>query len=68
MRLWLRVSLRVAAGIAEGLNVVKVAVADVRVEHEVRLKDLTAWLDRVGRLTARDVGPAEDSIASHLIR
>jgi hypothetical protein len=36
------------AGIAQGLNVVKVAVADVRVEHEVRLKDLTAWLDRRG--------------------
>jgi hypothetical protein len=33
------------AGIAQGLNVVKVSVADVPVEHEVRLKDLTAWLD-----------------------
>jgi len=25
-------------GIAQGLNVVRVSVADVRVEHEVRLK------------------------------
>jgi hypothetical protein len=36
------------AGIAQGLNVAKVAVADVRVEHEVRLKDFTTWLDRRG--------------------
>jgi hypothetical protein len=34
----------VGGGIAQGLNVVKVAVADVRVEHEVRLKDLTPVL------------------------
>jgi hypothetical protein len=34
------------AGIAQELNVVKVAVADVRAEHEVKLKDLIAWLDR----------------------
>jgi hypothetical protein len=36
------------AGIAQGLNVVRAAVADVRVEHEVRSKDLTTWLDRRG--------------------
>src|SRR5713226_6021765 len=30
-----------------GLNVVTVSVADVRVEHEVKL-DLTKWLDRSG--------------------
>jgi hypothetical protein len=36
------------AGIAQGPNVVKVSVADVRVEHEVRLMDFTKWLDRTG--------------------
>jgi hypothetical protein len=36
------------AGIAQGLNVVKVSVADVRVEHEVRLMDFTKWLERTG--------------------
>jgi hypothetical protein len=33
------------AGIAQRLNVVKVSVADVRVEHEVQLTDFTKWLD-----------------------
>ena len=36
------------AGIAQGLNVVKVSVADVRVEHEVKLGDFTKWLDKTG--------------------
>lgn len=36
------------AQIAEGLSVVKASVSDVRVEHEVRLKDFTRWLDRNG--------------------
>jgi hypothetical protein len=36
------------AGIAQGLNAVKVSVGDVRVEHEVRLRDFTTWLDRRG--------------------
>jgi hypothetical protein len=36
------------AGIAQGLNAVKVSVADVRVEHEVKLMDFTKWLDRTG--------------------
>src|SRR5579863_10440147 len=36
------------AGIAQGLNVVKVSVANVRVEHELRLMDFTKWLDRTG--------------------
>jgi hypothetical protein len=31
-----------------GLNVVKVSVADVRVEHEVKLMDFTKWLERAG--------------------
>ena len=33
-------------GIAQGLNVVQVLVADVRVEHAVKLMDFTKWLDR----------------------
>ena len=36
------------AGIAQGLNVVKVSVANVRVEHEVKVTDFTKWLDRTG--------------------
>jgi len=36
------------AGIAQGLNAVKVSVADVRVEHEVKLMDFTKWVDRTG--------------------
>jgi len=34
------------AGLAQGLNVVKVSVADIRVEHEVRLMEFTKWLER----------------------
>src|ERR1700675_849987 len=36
------------AGIAQGLNVVEVSVADVRVEHEVKLMDFTKWLEKPG--------------------
>jgi hypothetical protein len=36
------------AGIAQGHNVVKVSVADVRVEHEVKLLDFTKWLEKTG--------------------
>jgi hypothetical protein len=36
------------AGIAQGLNVVKVSVVDIRVEHEVKLMDFTKWLERAG--------------------
>jgi hypothetical protein len=36
------------AGIAQGVNVVRVSVADVRVEHEVKLMDFTKWVDRTG--------------------
>jgi hypothetical protein len=36
------------AGVAQGLNVVKVSVADVRIEHEVKLMGFTKWLDRDG--------------------
>jgi hypothetical protein len=42
------------AGIAQGRNVVKVSVADTRVEHEVKLTDFTNWLERPGR-SPRDV-------------
>jgi len=36
------------AGIAQGMNVVKVSVTDVRVEHEVKLGEFTKWLERSG--------------------
>ena len=36
------------AGIPQGLNPVKVSVADVRVEHEVKLGDFTKWIERKG--------------------
>ena len=35
-----------AAGFAQGLSVVRVSVADVRVEHDVKLMDFTKWLER----------------------
>jgi hypothetical protein len=41
-------------GIQEQFGVVKVSVADVRVEHLVKIADLTTWLERPGR-TPRDV-------------
>jgi hypothetical protein len=34
--------------IAQGLNPVKVRVMNVAVEHEVKLRDFTKWLDRDG--------------------
>jgi hypothetical protein len=34
--------------IAQGLNVAKVSVLPVRVEHEVKLMDFTKWLERKG--------------------
>src|ERR1700733_8402006 len=36
------------AGIAQGLNLVKVSVADVRIEHQVKVDDFTKWLERSG--------------------
>src|ERR1700704_5915122 len=36
------------AGIATGLNPVKVKVTDVPVEQEVKIMDFTQWLDRTG--------------------
>jgi hypothetical protein len=35
--------------VGERCGIVKVSVAEVRVEHEVKLKDFTAWLERSGR-------------------
>jgi hypothetical protein len=34
------------AEIAQGVNVARVSVADVRIEHEVRLGDFSRWLNR----------------------
>lgn len=36
------------AGIAQGLNVIKVSVSNVRVEHEVKFGDFTKWLEKTG--------------------
>ena len=41
-------------GIQEQFGVVKVSVADVRVEHQVKIADFTKWLEQPGR-TPRDV-------------
>jgi hypothetical protein len=35
-------------GIPDGFAPVKVRVLDIPVEHEVKLKDFTSWLDRKG--------------------
>jgi hypothetical protein len=43
------------AGIAQGSNVVKVSVADIRVEHEVKLTDFTSWLEKPGGSSPREV-------------
>jgi hypothetical protein len=40
------------ASVAQGLNVVKVSVANVRVEHEVKMPEFKKWLERAGRLAA----------------
>jgi hypothetical protein len=42
------------AGVAQGPSVVKVSVADVRVEHAVKFTDFMKWLDRPPR-SPRDV-------------
>jgi len=42
------------AGIAQGFNVVKVSVADVRFEHEAKLGEFTKWLEKAGG-SPRDV-------------
>lgn len=35
-------------GISGGFNVVKVSVADVRVEHQLKLNDFTKWVEKTG--------------------
>jgi len=35
-------------GIPDGFNPVKVRIMDIPIDHEVRLKDSTQWLDRRG--------------------
>lgn len=37
-----------ASGLAQGMNVAKVSVADIRVTHEVRLAEFTKWLEKPG--------------------
>jgi hypothetical protein len=41
------------AGFQHGI--VKVSVADVRVEHQVKLADFTKWLERPGGKSPRDM-------------
>jgi hypothetical protein len=41
-------------GIEERFGIVKVSVAEVRVEHQVRVTDLMKWLERPAR-TPREV-------------
>jgi hypothetical protein len=41
-------------GVQEQFGVVKVSVADIRVEHQVKMVDFTKWLERQGR-TPREV-------------
>ena len=36
------------AGIPHGLNVVKISVANVRVDHEVKMVDFERWLEKPG--------------------
>lgn len=36
------------AGIAEGLNVVRVSVTNVPIEHSVRIQDFNTWVRRDG--------------------
>jgi hypothetical protein len=36
------------AGLAQGMNVVRVSAANVPVQHEVRLQDFTKWLEKPG--------------------
>jgi hypothetical protein len=43
------------AAIAQGLNIVRASVADIRVEHEVKLRDFTTWLERTGGSSPREV-------------
>jgi hypothetical protein len=35
-------------GVPDGFTPVKVRITDVPIEHEVKMKDFTQWLDRLG--------------------
>jgi hypothetical protein len=48
-------------GIAQGLNVVKVSVADVRVEHEVKRGDFTKRLEEATWWFASDSGSLQQT-------
>jgi len=37
------------ADFGERIGVVRVSVAEVQIEHEVKLRDFTSWLERPGR-------------------
>ena len=45
-------------GIEERFGFVKVSVADVRVEHQVKIADFMKWLERPGR-TPREITQRE---------
>ena len=49
------------AGVAQGLNVVKVSVADVRIENEVKRMEFTKWLERDGASPRETSDRNEDS-------
>jgi hypothetical protein len=49
------------AGIAEGLNTVRVCAANVPVEHTVRIMDFKSWL-------AKDGGSPRDRSQRHRVR
>jgi hypothetical protein len=49
------------AEVAQGLNVVKVSVADVRIVHEVKLMEFTKWLERDGASPRETQRPEQDS-------
>jgi hypothetical protein len=36
------------AGLAQGMNVIRLTVANIPVQHEVRLQDFTKWLEKSG--------------------
>jgi hypothetical protein len=48
-------AVRARPALAQRLNAVKVSVADVRVEHEVKLMDFTKWLERAERFNALNI-------------
>jgi len=41
-------------GIEERFGIVKVSVAEVRVEHQVKIAEFTKWLERPGRTPASE--------------